>query len=148
MGGSLRIPASFRNVVGFRPSLGVIPVQPSRNAWSWLSRSGPLAREVTDIALAMSVLAGPDAATPYSNPVPARRFLEPLQRDLTGLVIGWSDDFGLGMSGGEHCLDRRGERRECAARHPAEPCPRLTVPPRAFPLDSEACPRTLPTLIL
>ena len=97
MGGSLRIPASFCNVVGLRPSLGVIPLQPSSNAWSWLARSGPLAREVTDIALAMSVLAGPDAATPYPSPVPARRFLEPLQRDLTGLVIGWSDDFGLGI---------------------------------------------------
>nr|WP_221244099.1 amidase family protein [Cryobacterium roopkundense] len=97
MGGSLRIPASFCNVVGFRPSLGVIPLQPNRNAWSWLARSGPLAREVTDIALVMSVLAGPAAATPYSNPVPAHRFLELLERDLTGVVIGWSDDFGLGL---------------------------------------------------
>ncbi|MBG6212225.1 MAG: amidase [Cryobacterium sp.] len=95
MGGSLRIPASFCNVVGFRPSLGVIPLQPSRDAWSWLARSGPMAREVTDIALVMSVLAGPDVAAPYPCPVPASRFREPLQRDLTGLVIGWSDDFGL-----------------------------------------------------
>ncbi|MDH6235700.1 amidase [Cryobacterium sp. CG_9.6] len=97
MGGSLRIPASFCNVVGFRPSLGIIPLRPSRDAWSWLSRSGPMAREVKDIALTMSVLAGPDAAAPYPCPVPARRFREPLERDFTGLIIGWSDDFGLGI---------------------------------------------------
>ena len=97
MGGSLRIPASFCNVVGFRPSLGVIPVAPSRNPWGWLARTGPMARNVTDVALGMSVLAGPDPSTPYACPVPAQRFRDPLERDLTGLRIGWSPDFGLGI---------------------------------------------------
>ena len=97
MGGSLRIPASFCNVVGFRPSAGVIPLLPSRNVWSWLSRSGAMAREVSDVALTMSVLAGPHPASPLPSPVAARRFREPLQRDLTRLRIGWSPDFGLGV---------------------------------------------------
>lgn len=97
MGGSLRIPASFCNVAGFRPSLGVIPMAPARNAFSWLGRTGPMARQVSDIALAMSVLAGSDPRVPLHNPVPAARFAEPLQRDLSGVRIGWSADFGLGI---------------------------------------------------
>lgn len=97
MGGSLRIPASFCNVVGFRPSVGVIPVAPARNAWAWLARTGTMAREVEDIALAMAAVAGPDPAVPYPYPLRDGQFSEPLQRDLRGLRIGWSPDFGLGV---------------------------------------------------
>ena len=97
MGGSLRIPASFCNVVGFRPSFGVIPVVPSRNVWSWLTRTGPMAREVTDVALAMSVLAGPDSRLPFPNPVRSGRFTESIQRGLTGFKIALSPEFGLGI---------------------------------------------------
>ena len=97
MGGSLRIPASFCNIVGFRPSIGVIPSVPSQNRFGWLARTGPMAREVTDIALAMSVLSGPDPRSPYASPVLAQRFRDPLERDLTGVRIGWSADFGLGV---------------------------------------------------
>jgi amidase len=97
MGGSLRIPATFCNVVGFRPSVGVIPVAPTRNAWAWLARTGTMARDVQDIALAMAAVAGPDPAVPYAAPVAAGRFTEPLRRELTGLRVGWSPDFGLGV---------------------------------------------------
>ncbi len=96
MGGSLRIPASFCNVVGYRPSIGVVPSVPTRNAWSWLSRQGLMARDVEDIALGMTAIAGPDVAVPYAYPVRGS-FADPLQRDLTGLRIGWSSDFGLGV---------------------------------------------------
>ncbi|WP_049822756.1 amidase [Arthrobacter sp. H41] len=96
MGGSLRIPASFCNVVGYRPSLGVVPMAPSRNAWAWLGRAGLMARDVEDLALGMTAIAGPDAASPHGYPVQGS-FGEPLQRDLTGLRIGWSPDFGLGV---------------------------------------------------
>jgi amidase len=96
MGGSLRIPASFCNVVGYRPSVGVIPVAPTRNAWAWLARTGLMARDVADIALGMSAIAGPDGAVPYPYPV-SGSFSSPLERDLTGLRIGWSRDFGLGV---------------------------------------------------
>ena len=104
MGGSLRIPASFCNVVGFRPSFGVIPVMPSRNVWSWLTRTGPMAREVADVALARSVLAGPDSRLPFPNPVRSGRFTEPIQRGLTGLKIAWSPDFGIGIPVGKEVL--------------------------------------------
>jgi amidase len=96
IGGSLRIPASFCNVVGLRPSRGRIPVI-GPNSWSWLGRTGPMAREVTDIALAMSVLAGPDPRAPLSIPEDGRLFSQPLERDIRGLRIGWSRDFGLGV---------------------------------------------------
>ncbi len=96
MGGSLRIPASFCNVAGYRPSIGVVPAVPTRNARAWLSRSGMIARDVEDIALGMTAIAGPDRAVPYHYPV-SESFGSPLQRDLTGLRIGWSGDFGLGV---------------------------------------------------
>ncbi len=64
MGGSLRNPANFCNVVGFRPSPGRVPVCPSGSAWSGMSLQGPMARTVEDVALMMSVMAGPDARSP------------------------------------------------------------------------------------
>ncbi|PPB49778.1 amidase [Arthrobacter pityocampae] len=96
MGGSLRVPASFCNVVGYRPSIGVVPSLPTRNAWAWLSRSGLMARDVEDIALGMTAIAGAHAAIPYAYPVRGS-FGAGLERDLTGLRIGWSPDFGLGV---------------------------------------------------
>jgi len=107
MGGSLRNPAAFCNVVGFRPSHGVLPVAPARNAWAWLSRTGPMARTVEDIALAMSVLAGPDPRVPTGCPVSATDFATDFatgtaetrhsERPLAGVRIGLSTDFGLGV---------------------------------------------------
>ncbi|WP_019483365.1 amidase [Arthrobacter sp. TB 23] len=97
MGGSLRIPASFCNIVGFRPSLGVLPMAPTRNGWAWLGRTGLMARSVGDVALGMSAVTGPDPAVPYPYPLGSKRFSDPMQRDLTGLRIAWSPDFGLGV---------------------------------------------------
>lgn len=59
MGGSLRIPASFNNIVGMRPSNGRIPQTPPGNGWAWLSQRGFMARTVSDVALLMSVSSGP-----------------------------------------------------------------------------------------
>src|SRR5207253_8362935 len=61
-GGSLRNPAAFCNVVGFRPSPG--RVSAGRITWSPLSTSGPMARSVADVALFLSVLATPDRRSP------------------------------------------------------------------------------------
>lgn len=97
MGGSLRIPASFCNIVGFRPSAGVIPMMPSQDVFSWLGRVGPMAREVSDIALVMSAIAGPHPRNPMVSPVPRECFSRPLQRDLTGVRIAFSPDFGIGV---------------------------------------------------
>src|SRR5579863_8099780 len=92
-GGSLRNPASFCSVVGFRPSPGRVPNFPSRNAWSPLSVVGPMARNVQDVALFLSAIAGPDARAPLSIHEPGARFAEPLERDCRGLRIAWCTDF-------------------------------------------------------
>ncbi|MDO5711652.1 MAG: amidase family protein [Micrococcales bacterium] len=104
MGGSLRNPAAFCNVVGFRPSLGVVPLVPTRDAWAWLSRTGPMAREVADVALAMSVLAGPDSRVAYDCPVAGSDVAhlidaqpDPSANPLAGVRIGFTLDFGLGL---------------------------------------------------
>ncbi|WP_226343845.1 amidase [Agilicoccus flavus] len=104
MGGSLRNPAAFNGVVGFRPSVGVVPVAPTRNAWAWLSRTGPIARDVADIALAMTVLAGPDPAVAYPCPVSGAEFApllrgagDPGSAPLAGVRVGLTLDFGLGV---------------------------------------------------
>ena len=97
MGGSLRIPASFCNVVGFRPSAGVVPTWPSSDLWSWLARSGPMARDVADIALMLTAVAGQRPGPEVLPSIPPETFAQPLQRDLTGLKIAWTPDFGLGI---------------------------------------------------
>ncbi|WP_452444526.1 amidase [Nocardiopsis aegyptia] len=97
MGGSLRIPASFCNVVGFRPSHGVIPAPAAANDWAWLARTGPMAREVADIALFMSAVAGPSERVVPPAPLTGSDFSAPEAGDLRGVRIGWSPDFGLGV---------------------------------------------------
>lgn len=94
MGGSLRNPASFCNVAGFRPSPGRVPVWPSLAAWFTLGVDGPMARTVKDIALMMSVISGPDPRSPISIREPGDLFLEPLEKDFTGTRLAWSSDLG------------------------------------------------------
>ncbi len=91
-GGSLRNPAAFCNVVGFRPSPG--RVSSGRNSWSPLSTSGPMARSVADVALFLSVLATPDSHCPVAlNDDPAR-FAGRLDRNFKGTRIAWYKDLG------------------------------------------------------
>ncbi len=94
LGGSLRNPASFCNVVGLRPSPGRVPQWPSTDPWDTLAVSGPMARTVADVALYLSVLAGPDARDPVSLAEDAALFAEPLERDFAGTRVAWSDDLG------------------------------------------------------
>jgi len=93
-GGSLRNPASFCNVVGFRPSPGRVPSWPATLGWNTLSTSGPMARTVADAALLLSVLAGPDPRSPTALDEPGERFAGPLNRDVRGLRVAWSPDLG------------------------------------------------------
>ncbi len=94
MGGSLRNPASFCNVVGFRPSPGRVPHWPDQAAWFTLQVEGPMARTVQDVALLLSAIAGPDPRSPISITEPGSRFAEPLERNLKGVRIAWSRDLG------------------------------------------------------
>ena len=66
MGGSLRNPAAFCNVVGLRPTPGRVPSHPTAIGWSQLSVQGPMGRTVADVALGLSALAGPDPRVPIS----------------------------------------------------------------------------------
>jgi amidase len=93
-GGSLRNPASFCNVVGFRPSPGRVPSWPTEAAWFPLQVQGPMARTVEDIALMLSAIAGPDSRSPIAITEPADLFTQPLERDFRGVQLAWSRDFG------------------------------------------------------
>ena len=92
-GGSLRNPAAFCNVIGFRPSPGRVPM--ASNPWSDLSTAGPMARNVDDLALLFSVLAGPHPHIPHCLPEPGASFATVQPIDLAKLRIAVSEDFGL-----------------------------------------------------
>jgi len=94
LGGSLRNPASFCNVVGFRPSAGRVPNWPSQSAWFDMPVLGPMARTVADAALLLSAMAGPDARDPRSLEEPGSAFRRPLARNFHGTRIAWSSDLG------------------------------------------------------
>ncbi len=94
MGGSLRNPASFCNVVGFRPSPGRVPTWPELVGWFPLTVEGPMGRTVQDTALMLSAISGPDARSPIAITEPASLFSRPLERDLKGVRIAWSRDLG------------------------------------------------------
>jgi amidase len=94
MGGSLRNPASFCGVVGLRPSLGRVPSWPTDNYWETLSVSGPLARNVDDLALLLSVVAGPDPRVPTALGETGTLFAPPLLASLDGLRVAVSIDLG------------------------------------------------------
>jgi amidase len=91
-GGSLRNPAGWNNVFGFRTSMGVVPVTGDEVWLPSMSVTGPMARNVPDLALLLSVLAGHDARAPLSVDGPGTRFLADLKADFKGKRIGWMGD--------------------------------------------------------
>ena len=93
LGGSLRNPASFCNVVGFRPSPGRVPRLNAR-AGDTLGVHGPMARDVADLALLLSVMAGPDARDAQSLPEPGSAFRDIGERDFAGTRLAWSRNLG------------------------------------------------------
>jgi amidase len=96
LGGSLRLPAAFCGVVGFRTSPGLVPVYPTALAWDPWSVQGPMARTVADTALMLSVIAGADPRAPISYSVNPRAFTDAVRRpSLKGLRVAWSDDLGV-----------------------------------------------------
>lgn len=94
MGGSLRNPAGYCNVVGFRTTPGRVPVWPDQAPFVPLSVDGPMARTVADVALMLSAIAGPDPRAPLSLGEPGARFADPLEGELRGLRVAWSPDLG------------------------------------------------------
>ena len=94
MGGSLRNPASWSNVVGFRTSPGRVPVWPRNMLYNPLGVAGPIARHAADAALLLSAMAGPDPRVPLSIETPGDRFREPIERDFKGARVAWSPTLG------------------------------------------------------
>jgi amidase len=94
MGGSLRNPAAWNNVVGLRPSPGRVPSYPTAVGWATMGVQGPMARTVADAAFMLSVIAGPDPRSPIALPTPGSTFDSDLGRDLNGLRLAWSPDLG------------------------------------------------------
>jgi amidase len=95
LGGSLRGPASFCGVVGFRTTPGLIPRYPSALAWDSYSVEGPMARTIADTALMLSVMAGPDDRAPLSYEVDARQFATAVRTpSVRGWRLAWTPDLG------------------------------------------------------
>ena len=94
LGGSLRNPGNFNNVVGFRPSVGLIRNAPSAMPFGNLAVKGPLARTVADVAYLTSVMAGADDGDPACYPSDPALFTRPLERDLKKTRVAWCPDLG------------------------------------------------------
>ena len=94
LGGSLRNPASFCNIVGIRPSVGRVPSWPDSLGWQTMSVSGPMARSVQDLALAMAAMSGPDDRSPISLEAPGEIFLNLLARSFKGCKVAFSANLG------------------------------------------------------
>ena len=93
MMGSLRTPAAFNNVFGLRTSLGCVPHGPAEEVFlQQFSVSGPMARNIPDMALLLSVQAGYDPRLPMSRKLDPDAFLAPLERNFKGCRVGWLGD--------------------------------------------------------
>jgi amidase len=92
-GGSLRNPAGWNNVFGFRTSYGRIPTD-VRDVWlPSMGVLGPMARTVADLGLLLSVQAGYDARLPMGIGGDGAAFRDSLERDFKGARIAWGGDF-------------------------------------------------------
>jgi len=131
MMGSLRNPAGWNNVYGFRPTWGVVPPQPRSEVYlHQLSTPGPMARSPEDIALLLDVISGPDPCRPHGWPIPP---LVPLHApSLRGVRIAWLGDWGGAFPMEEGVL----ETCEAALRALADLGADVETP--SAPFDAEA----------
>ncbi|PPC76148.1 amidase [Pokkaliibacter plantistimulans] len=94
MMGSLRNPAAFNNIIGFRPSQGRVPFAPTAEAFvQQLGYEGPMGRTVTDVAMLLSTMAGRDDRAPLSLANPAMDFSLRLHTSTRGMRVAWLGDF-------------------------------------------------------
>lgn len=97
-GGSIRTPAAFCGVYGFKPSFGRVPRPNRPNAFADhtpFSHHGPLARTVEDATLMLEVMAGPHPKDPFSLPDDGLRYQEATRRPIDDLSIAYSPDLGI-----------------------------------------------------
>ncbi|MFN8633697.1 MAG: amidase [Chloroflexota bacterium] len=101
---SIRQPAAWSGVVGFKPSQGRVPRVPNASGWSGLSVDGPIARTVADAALMFAAICGPDPRDPLSLPATGEEWESLVEVDddgallsrgsLRGLRVAWTPDLG------------------------------------------------------
>ena len=133
LGGSLRGPASYCGVVGFRTTPGLIPRVPSVLAWDTYSVEGPMARTIADTALMLSVMAGVDDRSPISYDVDPRAFGKAVKApSVKGCRIAWTSDLGglvtIDHEVGAVCERAVGVLRSAGARVEAD-CPDMSDVP-------------------
>ena len=97
MGGSLRIPASFCSVVGFRCSPGRVARGPQKTLYPTLSVSGPMGRNVADTALMLDAMVGFHPLDPLSLPRPRQLFIKAAEQPRKPSRVAFSPDLGLGV---------------------------------------------------
>ena len=103
-GGSLRNPAAFCGIVGYRPSPGVVPGERRGHGWNPLSVLGPMARDVPDLCLMLSAMADDHKMDPLSYTLPDRAvrgqpwiYWPPRLPDLSSLRLAATEDFGQAL---------------------------------------------------
>src|SRR4029079_2896581 len=94
LAGSLRNPGNFNNVVGMRPTVGLVPTAPTALPLLGFAVAGPLARTVSDVAWLLSVMAGPDPRDPVGVRSAPAIFRAPLGRYFRGARVAWCPDLG------------------------------------------------------
>ena len=100
-GGSLRNPAAFCGIVGFRPSPGLVPSETRMHGWTNLAALGPMARTVPDLCLLLSSMVSDDASDPLATSIFGRQirraedFYPVVPVDLSKVRAAFTPDFGF-----------------------------------------------------
>src|SRR3954466_9664521 len=112
MGGSLRNPASFNGIVGFRPSMGRVAHTPRGAIQMNLSQQGPMARNVEDCALLLDAMVGEDPRDPFSLPRTGESYLAAARSGWRPKRVAYSRDLGVTMTDNEVAeITRKAARR-------------------------------------
>jgi aspartyl-tRNA(Asn)/glutamyl-tRNA(Gln) amidotransferase subunit A len=128
-GGSIRIPASFCGIFGFKPTFGVVSVHPHSPALT-LWHQGPLTRTVSDAALMLTVMAGPDIRDWYAGPELGIDYRNGLRDGIQGLRVAYSRTLGYAKPDPSvvSLVDKAVEDLACLGAHVEEIDPGLDDP--------------------
>jgi Asp-tRNA(Asn)/Glu-tRNA(Gln) amidotransferase A subunit family amidase len=97
-GGSIRIPASFCGVYGFKPTYGTVPSHGGFSSMPAFSHQGPITRNIRDAAEVLNVVAGHDPRDSNARRTRPRSFTRGLRRGVRGLRVAWSSDLSYAWS--------------------------------------------------